>query len=149
MNALAFHLLTVLATATATSAVPPNALLTELVEKGVTMPDGSSVRLPAPTMAEGLTAAQQAAVLASIAPRGDVQGFLAQGPTALHILKVGKTLSHNGKGPDLIRSVNLHFVVYGDWEVLTSDKFSKTILKEEKTNNSQSMVSKAGYMKRC
>ena len=41
------------------------------------------------------------------------------------------------------------FVVYGDWNVLTSDEFSKTILKEGKAKNgkNEGMVSKAGYLK--
>ena len=69
MNALVFQVLTVLVAAGGPAA-PENTLLKELVEKGVEMPDGQVVRLPAPTMAEGLDAEQQAAVLAKpTAPR--------------------------------------------------------------------------------
>ena len=69
MNALVFQVLTVLAAAGGPAA-PENALLKELVEKGVEMPDGQVVHLPAPTMAEGLNAEQQAAVLAKTATAG-------------------------------------------------------------------------------
>ena len=50
---------------------------------------------------------------------------------------------------DVVRTVNLYFVLYGDWNVLTSDQFSKTILKEDKSSdpNNGGMVSKAGYLK--
>ena len=53
------------------------------------------------------------------------------------------------KGDDVIRTVNLNFVVYGDWNVLTSEQFSKGILKEGKAKNgkTEGMVSKAGYLK--
>ncbi len=63
------------------------------------------------------------------------------------MLKVGKIPGQ--KGADVIRTVNLAFVLYGDWDVLTSDQFSKTILKEGKPNNDkkESVVSKAGYLK--
>ncbi len=56
MNVLVFQVLTVLVAAGG-PAVPGNALVKELVEKGVEMPDGQVVRLPAPMMAEGLSAA--------------------------------------------------------------------------------------------
>jgi hypothetical protein len=158
MNALVFHLLTVLVSAGPPPA-PQDALLTNLVEKGVEMPDGQFVRLPPPTMAEGLNAAQQAEVLAKIAagtpPRGKVTvaEFLKKESNAPVSLKLARTDSKKpavaGKDPDLIRTVDLHFVVYGDWNVLTSDDFSKTILKEGKGNNAKngSMVSRAGFLK--
>ena len=107
-----------------------------------------SCRLPAPTMAEGLNEQQQAAVLAKTAALGKTTRRNSW--TSLHApvtLKVGKIPSK--KGDDVIRKVNLYFVVYGDWDVLTSDEFSKTILKEGKANNgkTEGMVSKAGYLK--
>jgi hypothetical protein len=151
MNAMVCYALTVLVSAGGTPA-PQNALLTELVEKGVQMPDGQLVRLPPPTMAEGLNAAEQAAVLAKVAPGGKVEEFMSRLSNAAYRLKLGTTPSKRppaqGKGPDLIRTVNLHFVVYGDWNVLISDEFSKSILKEGKPNNGDSgMVKKAGYLK--
>jgi hypothetical protein len=149
MNALVFHVLTVLVSAGG-PAEPQNALLTELVEKGVQMPDGQCVRLPPPTMAEGLSAAQQAAVLAKVAPKGNVEAFMDPGATPLPRLQkiVSKTPPAPGKEPDLIRTVDLHFVIYGDWNVLTSKAFSQTILKEGKANNNKNggMVKRAGYM---
>jgi hypothetical protein len=150
MNALVYQLLTVLAIAGApeTSAAPENPLLKELVEKGVKMPDGQVVSLPPPTMAEGLSASQQAAVLAKAATgRITVQQFLEPSSTSPVILKVGRIPSK--MGDDVIRTVNASFVVYGDWNVLTSDEFSKNILKEGKAKNgkAEGMVVKAGYMK--
>ncbi|MGO9114348.1 MAG: hypothetical protein ACLP9L_34465 [Thermoguttaceae bacterium] len=147
MNALIIQLLTILVTAGGPAA-SENALLKELLEEGVEMPDKQVVCLPAPTMAEGLNEEQQAAVLAKTAALGKttLQSFLGKSSSAPVTLKVGKILSNTG---DVIRTVNLGFVMYGDWNVLTSEQFSKTILKEEKPNNANngSMVSKAGYLK--
>ena len=147
MNALVYPILTVLLTAGG-SASPENTLLTELVEKGVKMPDGQVIHLPAPEMAEGLNAQQQAAVLAAVAPRAraKVAEFLDKASGAPVALKVGKK---NAAGDDVVRTVNLSFVVYGDWDVLISDQFSKNIVKEgkAKNGNSEGMVSKAGYLK--
>ena len=148
MNALVFQILTVLVAAGGPAA-SENTLLKELVEKGVAMPDGQVVRLPAPTMAEGLNAEQQAAVLTKAAALGKttLEQFLDEPSNAPVTLKLGKIASK--KGDDVIRTVNLYFVVYGDWNVLTSDKFSKGILKEGKAKNgkTEGMVSKAGYLK--
>ena len=150
MNALFFHILTVLATAGAPAATE-NTLLKELLEKGVEMPDGQVVRLPAPTMAEGLDADQQAAVLAKTAVLGKttLEKFLDEHSNAPVSLKIVKFPSKTGD--DVIRTVNLYFVVYGDWNVLTSDEFSKGILKEEKENTKNAKkagrLSKAGYLK--
>jgi hypothetical protein len=109
------------------------------------MPDKHVVCLPAPTMAEGLNEEQQTAVLAKTATLGrtTLEQFLdpSIAPVAL---KLGKIPSKMGQ--DIIRTVNLHFLVYGDWNVLTSDEFSKTILKPNNANNN-GMVSKAGYLK--
>jgi hypothetical protein len=146
MNAIIFQVLTVLATA-ASPAAPQNTLLAELINKGVKMPDGQVVCLPAPVMAEGLSEKQQAAVLAASAPRGKVDEFLDTASNASWSLKILKTSSKNGN--DVYRTVDLCFVVYGDWNVLTSDQFSKGIVKEGKAKNAKNagMVSAAGYLK--
>ena len=147
MNVLVFQVLAVLVAAGG-PVVPENVLLNELVEKGVKMPDGQVVCLPAPTMAEGLNEKQQAAVLAAIAPRGKVQEFLDKGSSAPVSLKLGKIASR-GKAGDVIRIANVCFIVYGDWGVLTSDEFSKGILKVGKpgSEKKEGMVSRAGYLK--
>jgi len=153
MNALVFQILTVLVTVCAPE--PPvaseNALLKELVEKGVKLPDGQVVCLPAPMMAEGLNEKQQAAVLAAIAPRGKTQEFLDKfldkGSSAPVSMKLGKIASK--AGDDVIRTANVCFIVYGDWGVLTSDEFSRDILKVGKpgSEKKEGMVSRAGYLK--
>ena len=147
MNALAFQVLTVLA-AVGGPAASENTLLKELVEKGVEMPDKHVVYLPAPTMAEGLNAEQQTAVLAKTAALAPGKPTLEQfldpsiGPVALILKKIPSKA-----GNDVIRTVNLHFLVYGDWNVLTSDEFSKTILEKPNNANNNGLVSKAGYLK--
>ena len=148
MNALVFPLLAILASA-GDPAVPENTLLKELVEKGVEMPDGQVVPLPAPMMAEGLSAQEQAEVLAKAAALGRSKPpkFLEKLSNAPVTLRTGKIPSKVGL--NVIRTVNLYFVVYGDWNVLKGDQFSKSILKEGKATNGNedNVVSKAGYLK--
>ena len=107
MNTLVFRVLTVLAAAGSPAmtensgcyaadpgqpvfvaavipAIPENTLLKELVEKGVEMPDGQVVALPAPTMPEGLSEVQQTAVLTKSASLGKatLQQFLDKASSA-------------------------------------------------------------------
>ncbi len=132
MNAIAFQILTVLVAAGG-PAVPQNALLNDLVNKGVTMPDGQIVQLPPPLMPEGMTAAEQAAVLKEVAAkdralRGDVKQLLSNSSAAPVSLTLGKSASQQGN--DLIRKVNVCFIVYGDWNVLVGKNFANNILKK-------------------
>ncbi len=147
MNVFVFQILTVLAAA-GSPATAENTLLKELVEKGVEMPDGQVVSLPAPTMPEGLSEVQQTAVLTKSASLGKatLQQFLDSASSAPVTLKVGKIPSK--KGDDVIRTINAGFVVHGDWNVLTSEQFSKGIVKAGQANNQNNggMVSKAGYL---
>jgi hypothetical protein len=59
---------------------------------------------------------------------------------------VGKIPSKQGN--DIIRKVDLYFVVHGDWDVLVGKNFFKGILKAGKAKNEDKggMVSKAGYL---
>jgi hypothetical protein len=150
MNAIAFHILTVLVSAGG-PAVPQNALLNDLVYKGVTMPDGQVVQLPPPLMPEGMTTAEQAAVLKQVAARdkalkGDVKQFLNTTSGAPVSLKLTRQSSKQGN--DLIRTVDVCFVVYGDWDVLTGKAFSDSILKPNKANKGGggTAVEKAGNL---
>ncbi len=147
MNAIALTFLGVLIAA-GNSAAPDNPLLKELVVQGVSMPDSQFIRLPPPLMAEGLTESQQAEVLKQVAPRGNVLEFTSSSSKAPVSLKLEKMPSKQGN--DLLRSVNVCFVVYGDWDVLTSDDFSKGILKKNPATGKDdggTSVSKAGYLK--
>jgi hypothetical protein len=146
MNTIAIQFLAALISAG--PAVPDNPLLTELVTQGVTMPDGNIVKLPPPLMAEGLTPAQQADVLKQAAPLGNVPGFTSTRSNAPVSVRLGKLPAKQGS--DLLRTVNVCFIVYGDWNVLTGDEFSKSILKKEPAkgrDDGGTSVSKAGYLK--
>jgi hypothetical protein len=150
MNAIAFQVLVALVSAG--PAVPENAVLSDLVNKGVTMPDGQVVNLPPPLMGEGLTAAEQADVLKQVvahdkALRGKVSQFLDKSSSAPVSLRLTRTPSKPGN--DLIRTVDVCFIVYGDWDVLTSKAFSDSILKADKNKNKAAggtTVEKAGYL---
>jgi hypothetical protein len=149
MNAIAFQILAVLASAG--PAVPENQVLSDLVNKGVTMPDGQVVQLPPPLMGEGLTAAEQAEVLKHVvakdrALKGKVNQFLDKSSGAPVSLRLTRAPSKQGN--DLIRTVDVCFIVYGDWDVLTGKAFSDSILKADKKNKGGggTTVEKAGYL---
>ena len=149
MNAIAFQILTVLVAAAGPD-VPQNALLNGLVNKGVTMPDGQVVPLPPPLMPEGMTAAEQAAELKQVAAKdkalhGDVEQFLNKASAATVSLKLKSKANNQG---DLIRTVDVCFVVYGDWDVLTGKAFSDSILKPNKAKGAAggTSVDKAGNL---
>ena len=150
MYAIVFPILTVLAAADP-GTTPENATFRELVEQGVAMPDGQVIALPAPTMAEGLDAAGQAEVLTKTATlsKATLQQFLDSNNYGAPVCLKQKN-SPAKVGGDLIRYVNLHFVVFGDWDVLTSEQFSKTILKAgngSKGGGGTVNVIKACYLK--
>ncbi|MGO9109344.1 MAG: hypothetical protein ACLP9L_08935 [Thermoguttaceae bacterium] len=149
MNAIVFQVLTVLVSA-GVPAAAENPLLTEIVTKGVTMPDGQVFALQAPKMTEGLTEEQQMAVLTDVSPHHKVEFLLDKNNTmsgAPVSLRIKSPTSKQGDG--LIRIIDAYFVVYGDWNVLTSEKFSDSILKKDsaKANNiGETAILKAGYL---
>ena len=62
-------------------------------------------------------------------------------------MKLGRIPSKQGN--DLLRTINISFIVYGDWNVLTGKQFANNILKKDNAkskNAGGSTVSKAGYL---
>jgi hypothetical protein len=153
MNAIAFQI--VAALISSGPAVPENPLLNDLVTKGVTMPDGHIVQLPPPFMTEGMTAAEQREVIKDVvkkdrALKGDVKPFLEKNsgaPISLRLVRIQSDPNTTG-GTDSIRKIDICFVVYGDWDVLTGKGFSDSILKpaKAKTKGGGTDVLKSGYL---
>jgi hypothetical protein len=119
--------------------------VTELLEKGVKMSDGSMVKLPPPIMAEALDAAGQRAALAEVADaRNSVERLLAKDYYAPVVVKIHNVKAPKDEGP-AVRAIDTWFVAHGDWDTLTSKDFLETAMKAKDEGKSQ-VVSKSGVL---
>jgi hypothetical protein len=144
MNAIALNLLVVLVSAG--GADDKNPLLAQLVEKGVAMPTGTLMKLPSPTMVDGLTTDAQTEVISKVAAanRYDLKQFLNKDSSA----PIGVKIKSKTDGTATIRSMDLSFVAYGKWEVLVSEEFANGFAKAKKQEGEQKghVVSKSGFL---
>jgi hypothetical protein len=97
---------------------PANPVYSRLLEQGVTL-DGNTVRLPTPTIPDGLSADAQRAALKPVAGSdAAVADLLRNSVTAPQMLKVR---DQTGGGPTIVRLADLWFVVYADLDRLDPD----------------------------
>ncbi|MGA2616397.1 MAG: hypothetical protein ABSF26_02230 [Thermoguttaceae bacterium] len=141
MHAVLFSMLAAV-TAAGGAAPPDNPVLAALVRKGVAAPDGSAVKLAAPTMADGLDAEAQAEILTQLAAPHTLPEFLDKSSSAPIALKV-KTI-HRGQAT--FRTVDLGFVAHGNWQTLISKKFTESAFKEKKGQANGHVVSQLGFL---
>ena len=98
-----------------------NRLLQQLIERGVIITNDEVIRLPAPTLGDGSSAAEQRARVEAIPEmRCDWNALTRRSAVAPFVLKIGPP---DGQSAGIGRQVDLWFVVYGDFNVLTSDDF--------------------------
>jgi hypothetical protein len=114
-------------TATLVCAEPAaNPLLDELLVKGVPISDGSLVKVPPPTMADGLEAAAQQAVLAKTAEGNQpLDEFLRSSIVAPFVLKIRAVSAPDGPP---VRQVDLWFVAHGNWDKVSSTDFLESLM---------------------
>ena len=133
--------------AVASDSAPDNPVLRELLEKGVSMSDGKAYKLPPPSMGEGLSAAEQKAVIEKI---GKLKGFsfadLTDNRTAAPIVLVIRPLKESDDESSAVRSIDFWFVAHGKWEVLESKEFLDNISKAKDGENKNEVVSKTGFL---
>jgi hypothetical protein len=142
------HITLLTLTILALAAEPPandNPVFQELLEKGITVSDGTTIKLPPPILSDGLDAAGQRAALAK-APNAfySVDELLKRssyyGPVEV---KVRPIKAAKGEGPT-VRAVNIWFVAYGDWDILTSKEFLESTTKTEEGQSQ--IVTKSGAL---
>ena len=127
MNFPLFYLVLLAVAAAANSPTSENTVFEELIRQGVQTSDGTDYRLPPPVLSEGLDAAGQQAAIAKIPRfRGTVEDFLAKSFYAPVIVKVRTLKRPSDEGPS-VRAIDVWFVAHGDWEVLNSEDFIKSI----------------------
>ena len=145
MNVAVLSLFVALAAA-GPAAAEDNPVLAELLSKGVAMPDGSALKLPAPTLPDGLDAAEQTAAITKLAaPNYTIEQFTQKYSSAPVALKVRTVRGEQGT---VCRTIDFGFVAHGRWETLVSNKFADTIVNTKKKENSEKgrTVSKAGFL---
>ena len=125
---------------------PANPVLEELLEKGVTLSDGKAYKLPPPSMGDGLTAAEQKAVIEKI---GKVEKLSFRGPDRrTHGRARGVDRSARLKESDdessTVRAIDLWFIAHGKWDVLNSKEFLDSLSKSKDGENKNEVVSKSG-----
>ena len=144
MNVLVLSLLfAAVAADGATSAENP--LLTELLQKGVTAADGSTVKLPPPILSDDMDAAAQTKAIARLVPTNStLEQFFQKSSSAKYYWKIRKIPC----GDETFRGIDLGFVAHGSWQTLTSKKFSESIFKTKKQQNEQKgqTISKLGFL---
>jgi hypothetical protein len=126
---------------------PANPVLEELLEKGVTLSDGKTYKLPQPSMADGLTAAEQKAVIEKI---GKVKNLsfeaLTDERTAAPLVLTVRVLKESEDESSTVRAIDLWFIARGKWEVLNSKEFLDSLSKSKDAENKNEVVSKSGIL---
>src|SRR5215831_2541336 len=87
-------------------------LFKELMDKGIPIPAGATVRLPPPWMKEGLTGQEQQAVLKKAAGSHPLDLFLKKTDAAPFSLVLRSV--DNSAGSRVAQTIDLAFVAYGN-----------------------------------
>jgi hypothetical protein len=116
------------------SAGDANPIFQQLLDTGVPLSGGPALRMPPPTMPDGLDQAAQTAALDTVANVNQpAEAMLRDSIVSPFVLKIGKE-----EGPGHGRRIDLWFVVYGDLEKITSKEFADAQMKKrtkEKTDD--------------
>lgn len=110
-----------------------NPIYAELVDKGVVIGDGPGIKVPQPTMPDGLDAAGQRKALESVTTvtevKRSVDDLLRKSFVSPFVLKItdDKTTGANST----VRHVDLWFVAYGTLDAVKSEGFWKATLERE------------------
>jgi hypothetical protein len=126
MNPLSLTLLAALAVP-ADDHEKANPIYRDLRQTGVAVGAAGRVRLPAPTMADGLSAdAQEGVLKAVIGQDYSLDEFTRPSPVAPHCLQMHDPSPSDPKAPS--RAVDVYFVAYGDLKTAASREFLERVL---------------------
>ncbi len=106
---------------------PENPVLKQLIEHGISMGDGQVVKLPPPTMRDGLDVSGQQEVLTRIAaPSRRVADLVRKSVVSPFVLKLDDATGTDPK--HLVRSIDLWFVAYGRLEWFSQQEFLQRLV---------------------
>jgi hypothetical protein len=89
---------------------PANPLLNELLEKGLPIPQGPTLRLPPPLMKEGLSSGEQEAILKKAAGKNEFEYFKKDSLGAPYSLDLNAI---DDKGKRIGQTIDLYFLAFG------------------------------------
>lgn len=120
-----------------------NAVMAELVETGVAVPAGKPLKLPGPTIPDGLPAAEQREAIAKLpGVRHSPEELLRKSAVAPFELQVHSP--RGAKSGAAMWRVDVWFVVYGELEEVANEDFLKRWAKLSGSKDSD--VSRAGKL---
>jgi hypothetical protein len=132
-------------TSQAAPKMPANPVFQELLDRGVSVGKGEPIKLPPPILADGLDAVGQRAALEKIADeKYPLKRLLEKSFYAPVVVKVRTIVKSEDEGP-AVRAIDLWFVVHGDWQRLTSEKFLETAFKSSDESGSR-IVKRSGIL---
>jgi hypothetical protein len=133
----------VLAAVAASPAQPPakhddqNALYKSLIGAGIDAGAKEKVKFPAPTMPDGLTAAQQKDIIDKlIAPESYSWNDFTRNAIGARLITKIRDIP-GGADKAQVRGVDVYFVVHGDYKRLSDDKFLDKLVGTSKGTNSK------------
>jgi hypothetical protein len=104
-----------------------NPIYRELLDSGVPITATQRARLPAPSMADGLSAdAQEGALETAIGDELSLEAFTRPSPVAPYRLRLHDASPSDPKAPS--RAVDVCFIAYGDWKIAASKEFLDKVL---------------------
>jgi hypothetical protein len=110
-----------------------NVIFTELLQKGVPLSNGDTIKLPAPVMADGLNEATQLKVMTGLTDSKHLESFLKGGLSDRYELK--KSQTPGAKKEDSIgRQIDLYFVAAGKLATAADSAFVKKLLTQNVPN---------------
>lgn len=147
-NLFALLILTVVPAARAAEGVE-NPLYEELVTTGITLPEGVTVKLPAPLVKPGSPPKDTADLLEKAAGRRPVKLFVKRSQFAPMSLEISSV--QNAKSERCGQLIDLKFVAYGKLEAVLDTDFMNDLLagkKKAKDGDSSTLLTPAELKKR-
>jgi hypothetical protein len=107
--------------------LPDNPVLRQLVEQGIPAGGGEAVKLPSPTMPDGLDSAGQQEVLAKVAaPNRRVADLVRKSVVSPFVLKLGDAATKDATRP--FRTIDLWFIAHGRLELFGQQDFLQRLV---------------------
>ncbi len=121
-----------------------NHVYERLVSEGVYFNDDVRLRLPEPTMADGLDREQQLAGIEAVArPRYSVQQLMRPSVVAPFVLEIRK-IDVAGWGP--ARGVDVYFVAHGELELLYDEDFLQDLARESEARSPSQLPTEVVFL---
>jgi hypothetical protein len=132
-----------LANSTASIAQTTNPIFEKISKEGIVTADGSVATVPAPVMADGLSAADQKKAIDSISEGNkNFQTLTNKGVNAPYILKISDVKPAKGESKT-IRLVEFYFVIHADMKRLEEESFLKGQTEEREKKEGEEEETKA------